>query len=230
VDTPSWDDPGKALPLVLEAVKGLQQSLRTDPNDQNVKHGLAVSNSKIAYYLRETDPPRAAAALEYTIGLFESMARQEPANVEFPIRLARYRARMALVRSYMKQKAAVETLVATVLDAARSLKGQSRLQMLNTCALSLANVGSTSRAAPLFEEATRMANQLSTTYGRQMTTMIEVTRAFEQHSEFCRQSGDNTGALRFMERSHRVWRDWKPITTYVRLRQARGERLLARLQ
>lgn len=65
VDEPSWDDPSKALPLVLAAVRNYEQRLKVDPNDINSKYSLAVNNSKIGYYLRESDPAQAVRALDH---------------------------------------------------------------------------------------------------------------------------------------------------------------------
>ncbi|HTS28808.1 MAG TPA: serine/threonine-protein kinase [Bryobacteraceae bacterium] len=229
IDEPSWDDPAKALPLVLESVRGYEQSLRTDPNDINTKYSLAVNNSKIGYYLRESNPAAAVRALDYTISLFEAMARQDPGNTEFPGRLARYRARMALARSYLHQRDQVEALSAQVL-AGTFEDEQDRLHVLNLCGLALANVGSRVEASRIFEQATRIAADLLSKTGKRMTLQIEATRAFEQQAEFMRQSGDVADAERLLEEARRVWLQREPETTYVRIRRGRAERLLSSLR
>src|SRR5262249_6927631 len=199
VDEPSWDDPSKALPLVLAAVRNYEQRLKADPNDINSKYSLAVNNSKIGYYLRESDPNQAVDALDYTITLFESMARESPENTEFPGRLLRYRARMALARSYLHQREQVETLTEQIL-ADRSAAGQDRLHLLNFCGLALANVGNTVVAARTLQEASRLADELMAAPKTRMGLKIEATRAFEQQAEFARRSGDVASAARLLER------------------------------
>ncbi len=229
VDEPSWNDPGKALPLVLRAVRNYEQRLKADPNDVNSKYSLAVNNSKIGYYLRESNPAEAVRSLAYTIGLFESMVRESPDNIEYPARLLRYRARMALARSYMHQKAEVEKITSQVLGD-KSQTGQDRLHLLNFCGLALANVGDRAEAAPVLQEASRLAGELLATPKSGLSLKIEATRAFEQNAAFARQSGDLVGATQLLERVRDLWRKQEPATTYVMLARARTEQRLAGLR
>jgi tRNA A-37 threonylcarbamoyl transferase component Bud32/tetratricopeptide (TPR) repeat protein len=230
IDQPSWDNPDKAIKLVLSSVGELERGLQTDPNDINMKYSLAVNNSKIGYYLRESDPQRAVHALEYSIGLFESMARQDPGNIEYPARLTRYRARMAVARSYLHQRAEVVALCAQVMQGITTGERQARLHALNLCGLALANVGDRKEAARRMAEATQLAQELVSSEGRRMSTMIEATRSFEQEAEFRRRAGDTAGAGTLLEQSRVIWLNWEPATTYVRLRRARAQKLAAALR
>ena len=229
VDEPSWDEPSKALPLVLRAVRNYEQRLTADPNDVNSKYSLAVNNSKIGYYLLKSNPAEAVRALEYTIALFESMVRESPNNTEFPGRLLRYRARMALARSYLHQKAEVEKIASQVL-ADKSPTGQDRLHLLNFCGLALANVGCRDAAAPILRDASQLAGELVAAPRSGMSLKIEATRAFEQHAGFLRQTGDVASASQLLEQARDLWQKQEPSTTYVKLARARAERLLAELR
>jgi len=225
IDEPSWDDPARALPLVNETIQALERNLRIDPNDINIKHALAVNKSKIAYYLLATNPQEAVHAMEYTIGLFEAMVRQDPANNEFPSRLARYRARMALARSYLGQRGDVEQLTKQVLEDPSVREGRERLHVLNLCGMALAHTNSRTKAEAVFQEAAGIARKLMREQGLRMGAMIEATRTLEEYAAFLR-GVDAAAAVRLLEQSRRVWQEWKPVTTYVRLRQERSERLL----
>ncbi len=228
VDEPSWDDPSKALPLVLRAVRIYEERLKADPNDVNSKYSLAVNNSKIGYYLLESNPAEAVRALEYTIALFEAMVRESPNNTEFPGRLLRYRARLALARSYLHQRAEVEKITSQVL-ADQSPTGQDRLHLLNFCGLALANAGNRDAAAPILQEASKLAGELVAVPRAGMSLKIEATRAFEQQAGFLRQAGDAANANRLLQQAGDLWRKQEPATTYVKLARARAERLLAGL-
>jgi eukaryotic-like serine/threonine-protein kinase len=230
IDQPSWDDPSKALPLVLATVQNLERTLRTDPDDINTKYSLAVNNSKIGYYLLQSDPRRAVEALTYTINLFEGMARQDPTNDEYPGRLARYRARMALARSYLHERTAVEALTSQVIAYSPKTEGQDRLHLLNLCGLALANVGKAAEASQAMQGATGLARDLLAKKPVSLPTDIEATRAFEQQAEFLRRSGDTAQAKQLLEESREVWNSREPTTTYVRLRRARADRLVAALR
>ena len=138
--SPRGTIPPRRSPWCFAPSADPEQRLKADPNDVNSKYSLAVNNSKIGYYLLKSNPAEAVRALEYTIALFESMVRESRNNTEFPARLLRYRARMALARSYLHQKAEVEKIASQVL-ADKTPTGQDRLHLLNFCGLALANVG-----------------------------------------------------------------------------------------
>lgn len=229
VDGPSWDNATKAIELTLEAIEQIERNLRIDPADVNTKYSLAVEKSRIGYFLRQSDPERAVQALEFTIRCFEEMAHADPDNTEYPLRLARYRARMALARSFLHQQRQVEDLTTTVL-AVKEAQGQNRLHLLNLCAEALANVGSPKRAAALFEDAIVMAEDLLAREGGRMATQIEATRSIEQYADFVRKTGDLARADRLLRRTAAVWGAREPVTTYVKLRRERSERLLLALR
>src|SRR5262249_42475158 len=146
-----------------------------------------------------------------------------------PGRILRYRARMALARSYLHQREQVETLTEQIL-ANQSAAGQERLHLLNFCALALANVGNTVAAARTLQEASGLADELMAPPKTRMSLKIEATRAFEQQAEFARRSGDVASAARLLERVRDVWHKYDPATTYVMLRRARSEQMLALLR